>query len=215
MACRHAVDSLLTEGGSLTSYRANPAIGVGPRRGSWTHELERSIEHRFGIKYAIATSSGTAALHVSLLALNLKPGSEVIVSPLTFSASAAAIILAGLVPVFADVSKETFLLDPKKVKRAITQKTKAILSVDLFGRVGSYRDLQKFQLPVVWDSCQAVGCKSEFGAYSGTVGAAGAYSFGSCKQVPAGEGGCVVTNDHKIATAVRLLINHAENFTNF
>ena len=205
------MDALLKAGGSLTAYRANPLIGIGPRQGSWADRLENEIENRFHVHHAVALNSGTAALHCALAALALQPGAEVITSPISFSATAAAVVLAGYVPVFADVDSDTFTLSLKTVKRAITQRTQAILPVHLFGQMAVTDELASLGLPIVEDACQAVGSKRK-GIYSGCAGLAGAYSFGGTKQVPAGEGGCLVTNSNAVARSARLLANHAENF---
>lgn len=209
-ACRSAVGDLLRAGGPLTSYRANPLIGVGPKEGSYAWRLEREIERRFRVRHAVACSSGTAALHVALEAIGVRHG-EVIVPAISFSASAAAIVLAGGRPCFVDVDPKDYLASYRDVKNAITKKTRAILPVHLFGNLAETGKLASLGLPVVEDACQAVGC-TRAGAFSGTIGMAGAYSFGSCKQVPAGEGGCIVTNSDSLARCARLLINHAENF---
>ncbi len=209
-ACREAMDALLAAGGPLTAYRANPRVGPEPREGSYAWRLERELERRFRVKHAVVVNSGTAALHCALFGVGVR-GREVVTSPLTFSATAAAVAHAGGVPIFADVDPDTYCLSAKTVKRVITRKTAAILPVHLFGRLAPTGELASLGLPVVEDACQAVGCFDAAG-YSGTVGAAGAYSFGSSKQVPAGEAGAVVTNSDAVAWTARLLMNHAENF---
>jgi len=147
-----------------------------------------------------------------MVALALRPGDEVITSPISFAATASAIVLAGGVVRFADVDPRTFVLTPETVKREITGKTKAILYVHLFGAsVGSIQSLSQLGLPVVEDACQAVG--GETGKhYAGTCGIAGAYSFGGRKQVTAGEGGMLVTNSDTVARSARLTMNHGECF---
>jgi perosamine synthetase len=195
-----------------TAYRANPKIGPGPCEGSYAWSLEREIERRFHVKHAVALNSGTAALHCALSSLRLKPDDEVITSPLTFSATAAAIVMAGGRPVFADVDPVTLTLDRSTVKYAINKKTKAILFVHLFkAQIEAYREIAALGFPMVEDACQAVGSHLD-GAYTGTLGVAGAYSFGSRKQVSAGEGGALVTNSDDVAWQARLMMNHGENF---
>lgn len=102
-ACRRDVDRLLRKGGSLSAYRSNPDYPIGPAEGSWAWRLERHAEEMFGAKHVVACSSGTMALQAALFAMNLPAGSEVVTTPFTFSATAATIIRAGLLPVFADV----------------------------------------------------------------------------------------------------------------
>jgi dTDP-4-amino-4,6-dideoxygalactose transaminase len=179
--------------------------------GSYAWKVEREIERRFGVRHAVVVNSGTAALHCALVALGLRPGDEVVTSPLTFSATAAAIVLAGGVPVFADVCPRTFVLTKRTVSRVITRRTRAVLPVHLFGNLADVRELQSFGLPVLEDACQAVGT-GRGGRYAGNFGIAGAYSFGSRKQCSAGEGGCIVTGVDAIARAAREFANHAENF---
>lgn len=208
--CRIEIHHLLAGGGPLTAYRANKDFGSGPSKGSKVYEMERLVEKRFGVKHAIGVSSGTAALHSILLAMDLK-GGEVITSPFTFSATAAAILHAGGLPVFADVDPHTCCLTPEGARQCLTRRTKAILPVHLFGHFAPLDEMEKLGVPIIEDACQAVGASRD-GRYSGSVGIAGAYSFNGAKNIPAGEGGCVVTNDSKIAEKVRLFINHQENF---
>jgi len=208
--CQEAVTSLLLQGGSLSAYRANPQVGVEPRKDSYAWKLEREVERRFRVKHAVAVNSGTAALHAGLASLDLR-GGEVITSPYTFSATASAIVLAGGTPVFADVDPYTFCITPETVKPYVTKRTKAILPVHLFGGLADVHGLRAFGVPVIEDACQAVGASRQ-GVYSGAFGLAGAYSFNGGKNVPAGECGVLVTNDPKVAQRARLLMNHAENF---
>lgn len=208
--CRRDVDELLVRGGSLSAYRANRKVGLGPKEGSWAWRLERAIEEKFRVKHCVVVNSGTAALHAALAGLDLR-GAEVITSPYTFSATASAILLAGGVPVFADVDPYTYSITKETVKRVLTKKIKALLPVHLFGRVGDVDDLCSLGLPVVEDACQSVGGMVQ-GAYSGVRGVAGAYSFNGCKNVPAGECGAMVTGSQRRSDQAHLLANHAENF---
>ena len=210
--CRKAVNDLLKKGGSLSAYRANPLFPswTGPLEGSYAYRLEREIEKRFKVKHAIAVNSGTAALHAGLHALDLR-GGEVITSPYTFSATASAILLAGGIPVFADVDPYTFCITPETVKHVLTRRTKAILPVSLFGGMADVRGLNAYGLPVLEDACQAVGARDGDG-YTGTQGIGGAFSFNGGKNIPAGEAGAYVTQDGAHAEKVRLFMNHGENF---
>lgn len=207
---RREVDELLKAGGSLSAYRANPKFGIGPREGSKVYELERAVEKQFRVKHAVATNSGTAALHLALSALDLR-GREVITSPYTFSATAAAILQAGGTPVFADVDPHTFCITAETVKPYVSKKTACILPVHLFGYYQDLSELEALGIPIVEDACQAVGA-SRGDSFAGTAGLVGCYSFNGAKNVPAGEGGCLVTNDDKVAERARLLANHQENF---
>lgn len=217
--CRREVDEVL-KSGVLTAYRANLSWGsIGPRKDSQAWRLEREIEKKFKVRHAIVVNSGTAALHSALSALQLRRGFDVVTSPYTFSSTASAILHAGGTPVFSDVDPHTFCITKETVKRVITKRTAAILPVHLFGYFPDLSGLQSFGLPIIEDSCQAVGA-SRGGTggglvhqqFSGTVGLAGAYSFNGSKNLPAGEGGCLVTNSDEIAEKARRFINHAENF---
>ena len=193
----------------LTAYRANPNYGPGPAEGSWAWKLEREIERQMHPRYAVVMNSGTAALHCALAYLGLQPGDEVITSALTFSATAAAIVMAGGTPRFADVDAETFCITPKTVEPLMSSRTRAVLVVHLFGHVQEGWRLGSHAL--IEDACQAVGCRGTLG-YAGTLGMAGAYSFGSRKQVTAGEAGALVTDSPGAALYARHMMNHAENF---
>ena len=216
LACRKEVNEILKEGGTLSAYRASSAFPkwIGPKVGSQAYALEQEVAQRFKVKYAVAVNSGTAALHCALVSALGKPKSganQVITSPYTFSATASAILLAGYEPVFADVDHYTFCITKETVKRVITKKTAAILPVSLFGYFPDYSDIHSLGYPVVIDHCQAVGSRRD-GAYYDHRAASMAYSFNGGKNLPTGEGGCLVTNDSKIAAAARLLANHQENF---
>lgn len=209
-ACIKEVSALLREGGSLSAYRANKDWGTGPKEGSQAYRLEREIEKKFNVKHAVACNSGTAALFLALKAIGIE-GKEVITSPYTFSATPAAIIHAGGTPIFADVDPDNFCITAETVKPYVNKKTAAILPVHLFGYFQELTELLSLGVPVVEDACQAVGAVRG-NAYAGCVGAAGAYSFNGGKNVPAGEGGCLATNDNGFAGEARTLLNHAENF---
>lgn len=215
-ACRREVDSVLRSG-RLTAYKANGGR-LGPEEGSQVWRLEREIEKRFKVRHAVAVNSGTSALHAGLAALGVQ-GKEVVTSPFTFSGTVAAILQAGGSPRFADVDPHTFCITKEMVKRVITKRTAAILHVNLFGYFPDLGPLQSLGLPVIEDSCQAVGASrgGDGGGplhqrYSGTVGLAGAYSFNGSKNLPSGEGGCLVTNDDETAERARLHVNHGECF---
>jgi len=209
-ALRREMNRLLKAGGTLSGYRANPKVGTGPQEGSHAWKLEREIEKKFGVKHAVAVNSGTAALHAALCALGVQ-GREVITSPFTFSATVGAIPLAGGIPRFSDVGRFNFCITAETVRPLINKQTAAILPVHIFGDFQNLTEMKKLGIPIIEDACQAVGAQRE-GIYSGTVGTAGAYSFNGAKNLPSGEGGCLVTNSDKIAEKARLLVNHAENF---
>ena len=211
-ACIRAVTGLLKKGGSLSAYRANPLFPswTGPLEGSYAEKLEREIERRFKVKHAVAVNSGTAGLHTALVAAGITSG-EVITSPYTFSATVSAIVLSGATPVFADVDSHSFTITPSTVKGLVNKRTRCILPVDIFGGLAPFEGLDYDGIPIIRDSCQAVGAVRN-GTYSGGDALAAAYSFNGGKQVPAGEAGALVTNDSKLAERARFFMNHGENF---
>ena len=213
VACRKDVDTLLKKGGSLSAYRASSAFPdwKGPAKDSWAWRLERELEHKFKVKYAVACNSGTAALHMALHSLNLRSGS-VIVPPYSFSATVSAVLMAGLTPIFADIHPYDFCLDPEAVKRVITKETKAILPVSLFGYRPDYDgQFRGLGLPVVEDGAQAVGARRN-GSVLQQVVSSQVLSFNGAKNLPSGEGGALITNSGRIAERARLLMNHGCNF---
>jgi perosamine synthetase len=178
----------------------------GPR----TAQLEEGFARLCGVEHAIATSSGTTALHVALLANGIGPGDEVITSSFTFIATANSILMAGATPVFADVDPVTFNLDPAAVEAAVTPRTKAIMPVHLYGRVAEMEALQaiadRHGLLLLEDACQAVGA-THHGRVAGSFGTA-AFSLYATKNLAAGEGGMITTNDAAVAERARLLRAH-------
>ncbi len=192
----------------MSAYRSNPNFPdwTGPSKGSWAYRLERLAEDTFGVKHAIAVNSGTMALMAALKGMDLEPG-EIITTPYTFSASASAILYMGYTPVFADVTSFDYTLDPDSVKKLITQKTRALMPVDLFGGLADYGALKRFGLPILQDACQAVGASKKW-----LYGNVAAWSFNGAKNVPAGEAGMLVTDNDDIAKRARLFISHGENF---
>lgn len=163
-------------------------------------ELEKEFAKYCGAQYALATSSGTSALLVSLIALGLKPGDEVIVPAYTFVATYSACIFAGLVPVLAEID-ESLSLDPEDIEHRITSRTKAILPVHMLGNPCNMDRImeiaRKHNLLVLEDSCQAAGASYK-GKKTGTIGDIGAFSLNIFKTINCGDGGLVVTNNQKL-----------------
>jgi len=179
-------------------------------QGSRTAKFEERFAQLCGVKHAIATSSGTTALHLGLMAQGIGPGDEVITTPFTFIASVNSILFTGATPVFVDIDAETFNLDPAQVERAITPHTKAILPVHLYGYVCDMDALQaiadKHGLKIVEDACQAVGATFK-DKKAGSFGT-GCFSLYATKNVMSGEGGMITTNDDGIAQKCKMLRNH-------
>jgi perosamine synthetase len=175
-------------------------LTMGPK----VEELERGLAEACGVEHAIVVSSGTAALHLAVLALGIGPGDEVLVPAYTFPATANVVALAGARPVLVDVDPETMNLDPARVE--IGARTKAIIAVDLFGRPARIEQLPS-DLPVLEDAAGALGARRA-GRPCGGLGALGCLSFHPRKIVTTGEGGAVTTDDSAVADAVRRMRHH-------
>jgi len=174
-------------------------------------DFEKELAAYVGVKHVIGVADGTMGLLLPLLALELKPGDEIIVPSHTFVASAAAIHHAGAVPVLADCGRD-HLIDPSSVRRLITKRTRGIMPVQLNGRTADMDALgaiaREHGLFIVEDSCQALGSKFR-GRQAGTFGLSGAFSFYPSKTLGAfGDAGAVVTNDDDLADKVRILRDH-------
>lgn len=178
----------------------------GPR----TAKLEEKFAAICGTQYAVATSSGTTSLHVAMLAHGIEPGDEVITTPFTFLASVNAILYVGARPVFVDIDEDTFNINPQQIEAAITNKTKAILPVHLYGYPCDMDALMaiadKHGLIVIEDACQAVGANYK-GKPVGSFGT-GCFSLYATKNIMAIEGGMITTNDEDIARRSRMIRNH-------
>jgi dTDP-4-amino-4,6-dideoxygalactose transaminase len=168
-------------------------------------ELEALVAKAAGCEHAVAVSSGTAALHVAVLALGLGPGDEVLVPAYTFPATASVVALAGATPVLVDVDPLTMNIDPADAARRVTPRTKAVLAVHLFGRPARVEELP--ELPVLEDAAGALGA-SRGGRACGSLGAIACFSFHPRKIVTTGEGGAVTTDDAALAERVRSLRHH-------
>jgi len=174
--------------------------------------LEERIARYCGTKYAVGVASGTDALLISLKALHIGNGDEIITTPFTFMATAEAIVLAGARPVFVDIDRDTYGIDTSLIERAITSKTKAIMPVHLYGLCVDMDPILKiaarYGLKVIEDAAQAIGSEYK-GRRAGSLGDTGAISFYPSKNLGAfGDGGMVVTNDKKIYDRARLLRVH-------
>jgi perosamine synthetase len=162
-------------------------------------------------KHAVALNSGTAALHLLMLAHGIREGDEVITSPFTFVSSANAALFVGARPVFVDIEPQTFCLDPAKVEAAITPRTKAIMPIDLYGHPAAIPELREIadrhRLVLIEDACQAHGAAIE-GRRAGSFGVSASFSFYPTKNITTGEGGMVTTDDASIAEQVGILRQH-------
>lgn len=197
--------------GQLSSFVA--ADNEGFLGGAWVKRIEQSFKDYFGTKFAISMNSATSGLFASVYALGISPGDEVIVSPYTMSATAAAVLACSGVPVFVDVDCEDFCIDTGKIEAAITAKTKAIIAVHLFGNPVQMERLMaiatRHNLAVIEDCAQAPGAEYH-GKYVGTMGDVGVFSLNRHKTIQSGEGGVIVTDQEELALKLRLIRNHAE-----
>lgn len=173
--------------------------------GEYVDKFEIELAKFCGCKYAVTLNSGTDALYLSLWALGIKPGDEVITTPFTFFATAEIIARLGAKPVFVDINPETYNIDENLIEKAITKKTKAILPVHIFGRQAEMEKIneiaKRHKLLVIEDACQAIGVP--------VTGNVACLSFFPSKNLGAwGDGGAIITNDEKLAEKVKILRNH-------
>lgn len=177
----------------------------------YIHRFEELFKQHLGVKYAIATSSCTGALHMGLAALGVGPGDEVILADTNWIASAAPITYLGASPVFVDILPDTWCLDPRRVREAITPKTKAIIAVHLYGNLCEMDELmaigEEHGIPVIEDAAEAIGSVYH-GKRAGSIGKFGAFSFHGTKTITTGEGGMFVTNNADLYEHVLTLSNH-------
>ena len=185
----------------------------GPAVKSFQADLEEYLD----VKHVVPCANGTDALMVTMMALGLEPGDEVITASFTFIATAEVIAVLGLQPILVDMDPDTFLIDPTAIEKAITPKTKAIVPVHLFGQCADMEAImdiaKRHNLYVIEDTCQAIGAEYTFKDGSirkaGTIGDAGSMSFFPSKNLGCyGDGGAVFTNNDKLAEDLRAIVNH-------
>jgi len=183
--------------------------------GAKLNQLEDSLSSYTGAKHAIGCSSGTDALLLSLMACGIGRGDEVITTPFTFIATAEVIAFLGAKAVFVDIDKDTYNIDATKIEKAITDKTKAIIPVSLYGQCADMDTINeiasKYSIIVIEDACQSFGATYN-GKKSCNLSTIGCTSFFPSKPLGAyGDGGAVFTNDDELATKIRMLLNHGQN----
>ncbi len=187
-----------------------PTLSIGPK----VVEFENACAAVAGRRHGIAVSSGTAGLHMAMIAAGVKPGDEVITTPFSFVASANCVLYVGAKPVFADIDSKSLNMDVEKAQAAITPKTKAIVAVEAFGNPAGMIELeqlaQKHELMLIEDGCEGFG--GYFGDRAiGSFGRAGVFAFYPNKQITTGEGGMIVTDDDIFATVCRSLRNQGRD----
>ncbi len=207
MKIKEEVDAAIGEVISSTAFVKGPKVKV----------FEEHLAEYLGVKHVISCANGTEAIQLALMAMGLKPGDEVITPTFTFIATAEVVALLGLKPVVVDVDPETFCMDPKSVRKAITKRTKAIVPVHLFGQNAPMEELMsladEYGLKVVEDACQSMGSDYLFAngkrKKSGTLGDVGCTSFFPSKNLGCyGDGGALFTDDDELAEVIRSMANH-------
>jgi perosamine synthetase len=197
--------------GQLSGFSARPGdrfLG-GPK----VKAFEKGLAEYFKIKHALTFNSATSALHGAVAAIGIGPGDEVIVPPTTMSATASCVVMQNGIPVFSDIEEETFGLDPDSVKNSITDLTKAILAVNIFGHPAKLLELKQIakenNLVLIEDNSQAPGGICD-GQMAGTVGEIGIQSLNYHKVIQTGEGGVALTDNDRFANRLALIRNHGE-----
>lgn len=183
--------------------------------GPEVRELEEKLEDYTGAKHCITVASGTEALLISLMALGIRPGDEIITTPFTFVATAEVIVLLGAKPVFVDIQADTCNIDPALIEAKITPQTKAIMPVSLYGQPADMDEInqiaEKYNLPVIEDAAQSFGATYK-GRKSGNMSTIGCTSFFPSKPLGCyGDGGAIFTNDDQLAQAMREIRVHGQS----
>ena len=198
---------------TLSGFNASrgPSYFGGPN----VQKLENKFQSYFKVKHAISVNSWTSGLHVAVDCLDMKPGSEIICSPWSMSATVASIVNNGCVPVFADIDLKTFNIDPNEIVKKITRKTKAILYTDMYGQSADVTNIskiaKKYNLYTISDGAQAIGSTVR-DQFTSTFADIGGFSFNWHKHLDCGEGGMLVTNNNILAEKMKMLRNHAETY---
>lgn len=201
------IDKAISEVINSTAFINGPAV----------KEFQVALEKYLGVKHVIPCGNGTDALQISMMALGLKPGDEVIAPDFTFIATAEVIALLGLTPVLVDVEPVTFNISPEAIKKAITPRTRAIVPVHLFGQAADMDAIMQIaaehNLFVIEDACQSIGAdylnKDNVWKKTGAIGHVGCTSFFPSKNLGCyGDGGAIFTNNDELATKIRSVVNH-------
>lgn len=182
-------------------------------QGEDVEHFEQEFARYIGTKFAIATNSGTSALHIALASLGIGEGDEVITTAFSFFATASCILMQRATPVFGDIDPQTYNIDPYQIEPLITERTRAIIPVHLYGQPCNMEPIlevaQKYNLYVVEDACQAHGAEYK-GKRAGSIGHLGVFSFYPTKNMTTGEGGMITTSDPEITQRARMLRNQGQ-----
>jgi dTDP-4-amino-4,6-dideoxygalactose transaminase len=199
------------ESGNLSTFIASP--GEFFLGGKKIREFEKKFADYVGTKHAVAYNSASSALHAAVVAVGIQPGEEVIVPPYTFTSTATSVLWHNAIPVFADVKPDIFSLDPTKLENVLSELSRAIIPVHLFGHPCDMDEIKEFadkhELKVIEDCAQAPGATYK-GKKVGTIGDCGVFSFQETKNIMTGEGGMLVTNNDDIAKVAQMVRNHGE-----
>jgi perosamine synthetase len=195
---------------AIVSVLRTPHLSLGPKLG----EFEEKLADYAGVKYAVAVNSGTSALHLIVKALGIEEGDEVITTPFSFVASANCILFEKANPIFVDIDSLTWNIDTNLIVTQITDKTKAILAVDVFGHPAEWDRLreiaEKYKLKLIEDAAEALGAEYK-GGKAGSFGDGASFAFYPNKQITTGEGGAVLTDDKERAELCRSLRNQGRS----
>ena len=205
-----SIDTVINEVLSTAQFINGPEVKA----------FQTELQDYLGVKHVIPCANGTDALQIALMSLGLRPGDEVITPSFTYIATTEVIALLGLKPVFVEVDKDTFCIDPASVENAITDKTKAIVPVHLYGQASNMNEImtiaEKHDLKVIEDNAQAIGSEYTLSNGSsvktGTIGDIGCTSFFPSKNLGCfGDGGAICTNNDELASKMRMIANHGQS----
>lgn len=214
---------ILTAGPSITQKEidyVNDAVknGWNEHWGDYIHRFEKAFAKYIGVKHALSTSSCTGALHLAMRALDIQPGDEVIVPDISWIATASVVRYVGAEPVFADVLKDSWCIDPKSLEQRISSKTKAVIPVHLYGQPANMPEImalaEKYNLFVVEDAAPSIGA-GIMNKKTGSYGHLSGFSFQGAKLMVTGEGGMLVTDDTELFQKVKHFAEHGRASTGF
>lgn len=195
---------------AVISVLSTPNLSLGPK----LEEFEKKIAEYVGVHHVVAVSSGTSALHLVIIALDIGEGDEVITTPFSFVASANCILYERATPVFVDIDPQTWNIEVNRIEEKITERTKGILAVDVFGHPADWDQLQgiseKYDLRLIEDAAEALGAEYK-GRRAGSFGNGAVFAFYPNKQITTGEGGAILTQDEETADLCRSLRNQGRS----
>jgi dTDP-4-amino-4,6-dideoxygalactose transaminase len=199
------------QSGNISTFIASP--GENFLGGKKIREFEDKFAKKIGIKFAVTFNSASSALHAAIVSVGVEPGEEVIVPPFTFTSTATSSLMHNAIPVFCDIKKDTYCIEPQEISKLISPLTKAIIPVHLFGHPCDMDEIMEIalekKLKVIEDCAQAIGAEYK-NKKLGTIGNCGIFSFQESKIMMTGEGGMLVTDDEEIAHVARMVRNHGE-----